>query len=89
MPGKYEMILYTHECITNMDPSHSKAINSSDLRLQMSVRLLRLADQRDGASANTKVPVEILDYSQSPAGQGAKPTKKDSAAATPLVVTQD
>ena len=22
LPGKYEMIVYTHECITNMDPEH-------------------------------------------------------------------
>ena len=77
MPGNYELIVYTHECITNMDPAYSKAINSFDLWLQMSVRLLRLADQRDGASPYANVPVEILDYSQSPAGQGAKPHLKD------------
>lgn len=44
LPGRYEMIVYTHECVTNMDPEHGKAISSFDLRLQMSMRLLRLAD---------------------------------------------
>ena len=33
LPGKYEMIVYTHESITNMDPEHGAAINSFDLRL--------------------------------------------------------
>jgi hypothetical protein len=33
LPGKYEMIVYTHECITNMDPEHGKAINSFDIKL--------------------------------------------------------
>ena len=55
----------------------------------MSVRLLRLADQRDGASAYASVPVEILDYSQSPGGPGAKPTLKEDATAKPLVVSQE
>jgi hypothetical protein len=32
LPGKYEMIVYTHECITNMDPEHGTAINAFDLR---------------------------------------------------------
>jgi len=91
LPGHYELIIYTHECITNMDPGRSTAISSFDLRLQMSVRLLRLADQRGsvGSAASSPVPVEILDYSQNPAGQGARPHLKDSARAAPLVVTQE
>ena len=91
MPGHYELIIYTHQCITNMDPGRSTAISSFDLRLQMSVRLLRLADQRWGAgfAPGSPVAVEILDYSQNPAGQGARAQVKDSATAAPLVVTAE
>lgn len=31
VPGPYELILYTHECVTNMDPAQTKAISSFDL----------------------------------------------------------
>jgi hypothetical protein len=69
VPGPYELIVYTHECVTNMDPAHGKAISSFDLLLQMTTRLLRVADRFDGASAAASVPVEILDYSKSSSGQ--------------------
>jgi hypothetical protein len=52
-----------------MDPAHGKAISSFDLLLQMTTRLLRVADRFDGASAAASVPVEILDYSKSSSGQ--------------------
>jgi len=69
VPGPYELIVYTHECVTNMDPALGKAISSFDLLLQMSTRLLRVADRFNAASAAISVPVEILDYSQSRSGQ--------------------
>jgi hypothetical protein len=71
-----------------MDPEHGVAINSFDVRLQMSMRLLRLADQREGASIHAAVPVEILDYSQSSGGQNAKPAFKQDEQASPMVVSQ-
>jgi len=69
VPGPYELIVYTHECVTNMDPSHDKAISSFDMLFQMSTRLLRVADRFDGASVAASVPVEILDYSKGRSGQ--------------------
>ena len=60
VPGKYEFVVYTHECITNMDPGQSEAIGSFDARLRMSVRMLRISDPKDEA-ARAAVPVEIFD----------------------------
>jgi hypothetical protein len=53
----------------------------------MSMRLLRLADQQDSASAHAAVAVDILDYSQSSGGAGGKPTVKQDDQATPMVVS--
>jgi len=46
-----------------MDPTAEKTLSSFDLLLQLSVRLLRLADQNDGGARGAGVPIEILDYS--------------------------
>jgi len=53
----------------------------------MSMRLLRLADYQDSASAHAAVAVDILDYSQSHDGSGGKPAVKSDDQATPLVVS--
>ena len=82
-PGEYDLIIYTHEAVTNMDPSQEKTLTSFDLLLQLSVRLLRLADQNDGAARGAGVPIEILDYSGSSSQQ---PRVKDNAEAEPFVL---
>lgn len=33
VPGPYELIVYSHECVTNMDPAHGQAMHSFDLLL--------------------------------------------------------
>ena len=63
MPGAYELIVYTHESITNMDPEHGVAITSFDLLLSMSVRLLREERPGETEADRALVPVEVLDYS--------------------------
>jgi len=82
VPGPYELIVYTHEGVTNIGSTKGGKIDSFDLVLQMSVRLLRLADQAHAAEA--KVPVEILDTPHSGGGQGEQP----HSLATPVVVTE-
>jgi hypothetical protein len=59
-PGEYDLIIYTHEAVTNMDSGRENTLTSFDLLLQLSVRLLRLADQNDGAARGAGVPIEIL-----------------------------
>ena len=85
VPGNYELIVYTHECITNMDPAKGTAISSFDLLMQMSVRLLR--EDGDESSLSASVPVETLDFSSS--YSGAQPTVRSTEAAAPLVVTPE
>ena len=66
VPGEYQMILYTHECITNMDPASGQAFSSFDMALKVSFRLLRLFSHNDGpsrAALGASVPVEILEPS--------------------------
>lgn len=68
-PGSYELIVYTHESLTNMDPEHGVAISSFDLLLTISVRLLREEVKGIvGKEAGAAVTVELLDYSQSTYG---------------------
>jgi len=86
VPGAYELIVYTHESLTNMDPEHGVAIHAFDLLLTMSVRLLR-EETLGGTSGSARaaVPVELLDYSQSAYG-GGQPHVKETDNATPLVI---
>jgi hypothetical protein len=63
VPGAYELIVYTHESVTNMDPEHGVALSSFDLLLSMSVRLLREQSQGSTGAGKSAVPVEVLDYS--------------------------
>lgn len=62
VPGEYEVIVYTHGSVTTMDPSAGTAISSFDVLLQLSVRLLRRADQHEGGARAASVPIAILDY---------------------------
>jgi hypothetical protein len=61
-PGPYELIVYGHECITNIDPEQDHAFNSFDLLLQMSVRLVRVSDRFAGADSGSNIGIEMLDY---------------------------
>ena len=88
VPGPYLLVLYTHECITNMDPGAGQAISSFDLALKMSVRLLRLSGHGDGAALAASVPVELLDDHAEGAANGVEHVKETSAA-QPLVVTAE
>mmetsp|Transcript_21057 Transcript_21057/g.32606 ORF Transcript_21057/g.32606 Transcript_21057/m.32606 type:complete len:287 (+) Transcript_21057:781-1641(+) len=81
-PGEYELIVYTHECITNMDPAHGQAISAFDTLVHMSVRLLRLTDQHLTYGSAPKVQVEILDY------DSGSPQLKAHEDASPLQVTK-
>jgi len=88
VPGPYVLVLYTHECITNMDPGAGQAISSFDLALKMSVRLLRLAGHGESSALSASVPVELLDDHAEGAGHGVEHVK-ESSAAVPLVVTAE
>jgi hypothetical protein len=84
------LVLYTHECITNMDPAAGKIISSFDLALKLSVRLLRLYSHGDGvtrASLAASVPVEVLEHSNN--NNDNSPKIKESDPALPLVVTPE
>lgn len=54
-PGPYELIVYTHEGVTNVGSGRESGPQSLDLVLQMSLRLLRLAEQ--GHESEASVPV--------------------------------
>ena len=62
-PGAYELIVYTHQSMTNMDPEHGVALPTFDLLLSMSVRLLREETQGGSGAQGAPVAVEVLDYS--------------------------
>jgi hypothetical protein len=62
-PGKYELLIYTHECITNMDPHNGIAISSFDIALQVITRLVRMAELHDQNDVPPAVNVDILDFS--------------------------
>jgi hypothetical protein len=84
------LVLYTHECITNMDPAAGKIISSFDLALKLSVRLLRLYSHGDGvtrASLAASVPVEVLEHSNN--NNDNSPKMKESDPALPLVATPE
>lgn len=85
LPGAYELIVYTHQCVTNMDQEVAPALTGFDLLLTMSVRLLRVQALGEAGAGRTPVAVEILDYAQGGYG-GAQPRVKDSSNAAPFVV---
>lgn len=85
-PGAYELILYTHECATNMDPEHGVAISSFDLLLTMSLRLVRVVTQGASGTKGAEVPLEIL---ESGAGgiTGAPPAVRETRSSAPLLLS--
>jgi hypothetical protein len=85
VPGSYELFLYTHECVTNMDTA-GRSMRPFDLALKISVRLLRIAGTNDASAAKASVPVEILDWSQ---GREGQPRVQETTAAAPLTVTPE
>lgn len=85
-PGAYELILYTHECATNMDPAHGTAISSFDLLLSMKLRLVRIVTEGATGTEGAKVPLEILDSSANGVSGGA-PAVKETHAAAPLLLS--
>lgn len=63
LPGQYELIIYTQECLTTIDP-HGEAENafhSFDLAMQISLKLIRLKSNSYDAQAHNHVAIEILD----------------------------
>lgn len=61
-PGKYELIIYTHEAITNMDPAHGVAISSFDIFLEMSIRAIRISGKGDITNFIEAVTIDSVDY---------------------------
>lgn len=87
VPGKYEMVVYTHKCITNLGSS-GDAVQAFDILLEMRVRALRQVDGREGEAAKASVPIQITDGSSRSAGsESADPAT--SPHATPLLVSAD
>ena len=69
VPGPYELIVYAHTCITNMDPHEKDGIHSFDMVMHMSARLLRLTN-RQSSDSRAGVSVKVENYAD-PHGHGA------------------
>jgi len=64
-PGSYELVVYTHECVTNIDPhADQDAIHSFDALIYMNVHLLRVADQHSASARPPSVQLDVLDYKE-------------------------
>lgn len=82
-PGSYELILYTHQCATNMDPEHGNTIFAFDLLLSISLKLVRVMTSEHHYTA--PVPVEILDFPS----QGSQAQVKSQESTPPQHYTSD
>jgi hypothetical protein len=59
-PGQYELIVYTHSCLTNMPTDDGVAIKSFDLRMRMSLKFLKLASTQSGVANAAPIKVHVL-----------------------------
>jgi len=84
-PGAYELIVYSHQCITNIEQGQ---LSSFDLLMSMSVRLLRVQAKGENGEGRTPVAVEVLDYAAA-AYAGETPRVKEASSAAPMVMPSD
>ena len=87
VPGPYDLILYGHSCITNMDNHRDHGIGEFDLILHMTARLLRTSN-RESLDSRAGVGVKVDNYSD---GHGNAPEKVDGEdpQSPPLVLTHE
>ena len=88
VPGPYELIVYAHNCITNMGDRDHDQMKSFDILLHMKARLLRMSN-RQSHDSRASVTVKVEGYTEGHGNHHEKVQDGSDPESAPLVLSHE